>query len=150
MTQQATATLRYLRMAPRKVRLVADLIRGLSVHDARIQLQYSAKDASKPLLKLLNSAVANARHNAGLVEDSLQITKITVDGGPILKRWMPRAMGRATPIRKRTSHIELVLTGVAEEQTKKAKKVKEAEEVTAEVVEEPKKPGKKTSAKSKK
>lgn len=131
MTQQATASLRYLRMTPRKIRLLADLVRGLSVNDARVQLTFSKKTAAKPLLKLVNSAVANATHNGGLKEETLKIAAITVDGGPMLKRWMPRAMGRATPIRKRTSHINITLSGEMGETKKNANNETVAAEVVA-------------------
>ncbi|MBD3310919.1 MAG: 50S ribosomal protein L22 [Candidatus Magasanikbacteria bacterium] len=119
---QTQAKLRFLRIGPRKVRLLADLIRGMKVEKAIEQLMFSKKDAAKPLLKLLNSAIANAEHNHEMKKDTLVIKKAFVDGGPVLKRWMPRAMGRATPIRKRTSHITIVLEGDAEE--KKSKKDK--------------------------
>jgi len=109
MSQPVIAKLNYLRLAPRKVRLVANLIKGMRVKEARVQLKFCPKRASQPLLKLLNSAVANAEHNFQLKEDNLYISKITVDQGPSLKRWRPRAFGRAFPIMKRTSHITLVL-----------------------------------------
>ncbi|MBI5222466.1 MAG: 50S ribosomal protein L22 [Candidatus Magasanikbacteria bacterium] len=112
---ETKAKLRYLRMAPRKIRALADLINGLSAAEAITQLEQSRRVAAKPLLKLLQSAVANAKHNDNLREDGLIVKHIIVDGGPILYRWMPRAMGRATPIRKRTSHIVLTLTGEVKE-----------------------------------
>lgn len=123
MKQQATAKLNSLRMSPRKVRLVINLIRHKSMDDAFIQLQYSKKDAARPIMKLLRSAIANAEHNHQMDTNSLQIVEAYVDGGPVLKRWMPRAMGRATPLRKRSSHITIVLEGVIKE-TKKITKVK--------------------------
>lgn len=131
----ATAKLKNLRMGPRKVRLVVDLIRGIRVHDALAQLQFSTKHAARPVLKLLQSAVANATNNGHLKEESLCITEAFVDGGSVLHRWMPRAMGRATPLRKRSSHITLVLSGDLD--TAAAKKEEDAETVSAEVVEEP-------------
>lgn len=106
---QVTAKLNHLRISPRKVRLVTDLIKGLSVKEAKTQLRFAIKKSASPILKLLDSAISNAKHNFNLDEDNLYIAKLTVDGGPSLKRWMPRAMGRATPILKRTSHISLVL-----------------------------------------
>lgn len=130
----ATAKLKSLRMGPRKVRLVVDLIRGIRVHDAMTQLQFSKKHAARPVLKLLQSAVANATNNAHLKEETLCISEAFVDGGSVLHRWMPRAMGRATPLRKRSSHITLVLSGDVD--TAAAKKQEEAEAVSAEVVEE--------------
>ncbi len=106
------ASLRYLRMAPRKVRLVIDVIRGLSVTEAETRLTFLPKAAAMPVLKLLRSAIANAEHNFKLSRENLYVTTITADGGPILHRWHPRAMGRAAPIQKRTSHITLILSDV--------------------------------------
>ncbi|MBU1292011.1 50S ribosomal protein L22 [Patescibacteria group bacterium] len=104
-----TAKLRHLRISSRKVRLVVDLVRGLNVIEAEKQLKFLPKRAAEPVLKLLNSAVANALNNFKALKENLFIAKIMVDPGPTLKRWMPRAMGRATPLRKRTSHITIVL-----------------------------------------
>ncbi len=101
--------LNYLRIAPRKVRLVADLIRGKYVDEAQIQLSFLNKKASLPLLKLLKSAIAAASHDFKMKTNNLFIYKITVDEGPKLKRWMPRAFGRAAEIQKKTSHITLCL-----------------------------------------
>ncbi len=106
---QIKAQLKRLRTSPRKVRLVADLIRGMDVEDAKSQLEFVSKKSSKQLLKLLNSAIANAQNNFNLDVSNLYISKIVVDEGPTLKRWRPRAMGRAASIRKRTSHITIVL-----------------------------------------
>jgi len=103
------AKLNFLRMAPRKLRLVADLIRNKEAVKAREILSLLNKKAAKPLLKLLNSAVANAKHGHDLAVGDLRIAKLTVDGGPVLKRWMPRARGRATMIRERISHVNLTL-----------------------------------------
>ncbi|HBL39425.1 TPA: 50S ribosomal protein L22 [Candidatus Uhrbacteria bacterium] len=100
---------RHLRMSPRKVRLIADLVRGLDVSSARRQLMVSKKAASDIVLKLLNSAAANAEHNFQLPTDHLRIVSITVDGGPVLYRYRPRAFGRSAPIRKRTSHVTIAL-----------------------------------------
>ncbi|OGZ24611.1 MAG: 50S ribosomal protein L22 [Candidatus Nealsonbacteria bacterium RIFCSPLOWO2_01_FULL_43_32] len=105
----STASLPYLRIAPRKVRLVADLIRGKSVIQARDILNFTTKKAARPLLKLLNSAIANAKDNLKLDEAQLFITKIEVDEGPKLKRSRPRARGQAYEIQKKTSHLNLVL-----------------------------------------
>jgi len=113
---EVVAKLRRLRIAPRKVRLVADLIRGKKVDEAINILTFLNKKAAKPVLKLLKSAIANAEHNFKLKKDNLFISKITVDEGPKFKRWMPRARGRADLILKRTSHITLVLS---EKETKK-------------------------------
>ncbi len=135
----ATAKLKSLRMTPRKVRLVVDLIRGCRVHDALNQLQFSTKHASRPVLKLLKSAVANAANNHQLVEETLCITEAFVDAGTTLHRWMPRAMGRATPIRKRSSHITLVLTGDVDTAAAKKQEEKTPEVVDAATEEVPKK-----------
>jgi len=106
-----TAKLNQLRMSPRKVRLVTDLVCGRKVSLALAQLENMTKDAALPVLKLLRSAIANAKHNYKMKEEDLRIKNITVDGGAILYRWMPRAMGRATPIRKRSSHITITIEG---------------------------------------
>lgn len=111
-------------MAPRKVRLVADVVRGMEVNKALNQLRFIGKDARKPMQKLISSAIANAEHNFDLDKNNLFIKKITVDGGAVLKRWMPKAHGRATPIRKRSSHINLVLAEIVESGKKGPKKQK--------------------------
>lgn len=103
------ARARHIRMSPRKVRLIADLVRGADVASARRQLSVSKRAAAEVVLKLINSAVANAEHNFRLPTDRLRIAMITVDGGPVLYRYRPRAFGRSAPIRKRTSHITLAL-----------------------------------------
>jgi large subunit ribosomal protein L22 len=97
-------------MAPRKVRLVIDVIRGKDVHTATTQLSFLQKDAALPVLKLLKSAVANAEHNFHLDASALRVKAVMADGGPTLKRSRPRAHGSAAPIRKRTTHILLTLT----------------------------------------
>ncbi len=104
-----SAHLYHLRMGPRKVRLVADTIRGKHVAQAVSTLSLLPKAAALPLRKLLTSAVANATHNFGAHEDDLIVQSLTVDPGPMLKRSTPKAFGRAAPIRKRSSHIHLVL-----------------------------------------
>jgi large subunit ribosomal protein L22 len=106
---QATAQLRYLQIAPRKVRLVASALRGLHVLEAEAQLLNRSKRASEPILKLLRSAVSNAK-NAQMDVSRLVISKIAVDRGPMLKRLLPRAMGRGTPIHKIMSHVVIVLS----------------------------------------
>ena len=135
-----TAKLRYLRIAPRKVRLTADLIRGKKVQEALNQLQFITKRAALPLTKLLKSAMANARNNFGLEEGNLYISKITVDEGPKLKRWMPRARGRVTEIQKKTSHITLILDEIAKKpkKVKKAKKTEKVEKIKIPKEEKPK------------
>jgi large subunit ribosomal protein L22 len=105
-----TATLSYLRMSPRKVTLVAQLIRGQGVGDAQTQLRFFPKRAAQPLLKLLNSAVANAENNFKLEKDNLYIRSVIVNQGPALKRFQPRAFGRAAQIMKRSSHVTITLT----------------------------------------
>jgi len=114
-----TVKLRRLRIAPRKVRLVADLIRGKSVEEAQTILQFTIKRAALPLLKLLNSAVASAKQK-NLDPARLYISKITVDEGPKFKRWQPRARGQASEIQKKTSHITLVLAEIKRPPNRKA------------------------------
>jgi len=106
-----TAKLKYLRMSPRRLRLIGDLLKNKSVEKAVALLDNMTKHGARPMKKLLLSAVANAKHNFNMKEDGLKIKQIIVNGGPILYRWMPRAMGRATPIRKHSAHIEITLEG---------------------------------------
>ena len=103
------ATLKNYRQSPRKVRLVADFVRGKSADRALTELDFVGKRAAAVLKKLLNSAVAGAKHNFNTEKENLFIEKITVDKGPTLHRWRPRARGRAAPINKRTSNITVVL-----------------------------------------
>lgn len=114
MAIEVKAKLSYLRISPRKVRLVADLVRGKKAVRAVEILSLLSKEAAKPVKKLIESAIANAKNNHELAVDNLRLVKIIVDEGPTLKRWKPRARGRATTIRKRTSHVKLVLEAVAE------------------------------------
>lgn len=118
---QVTAKLNYLRTAPRKVRMVADMIRGKDVETARTLLRFSLKKSNKPIEKLLNSAVANAKNDFDLQAKNLKIAKITVDEGPKLKRWRPRSRGRAMPIQKKTSHITIVLEPIKPSDSVKGK-----------------------------
>ena len=104
------AQAKYVRCAPRKARLVVDHIRGKSVGDARAILATTPRHAARDVLKLLDSAIANAENNHELVADELKVAKVFVDEGPTLKRFQPRAQGRATRIRKRTSHMTILLT----------------------------------------
>jgi ribosomal protein L22 len=104
------AKARYVRVAPRKARLVADQVRGLPVTEARTLLNFSSRGAARDIAKLLDSAAANAESNHDLIAEDLRIATITVDEGPTIKRWRARARGRATRIDKRTSHISLALT----------------------------------------
>ncbi len=104
------ARLSYLRIAPRKIRIVADHVRGMPVGEALALLKYTPQAAAKPLAKLLRSAVANAEQKGGHVDvDALFVKTLTVDGGPKLRRFMPRAMGRAYRVEKRTSHVYVEL-----------------------------------------
>ena len=106
------ASARYVRIAPRNARLIADQVRGLHIEKARALLQFSPRGAAQDIHKLLDSAAANAENNHDLIPDEMKISSITVDEGPTLKRYRPRAQGRATPIHKRTSHIAVALTPV--------------------------------------
>lgn len=107
---QAKAVARYIRIAPRKAQLVVDLIRGKQVGEAIAILRHTPKSASPIVEKLLNSAIANAEHNYSLDINKLVVEQIFVDQGPTLKRFRPRAMGRASRINKRTSHITVVVS----------------------------------------
>jgi large subunit ribosomal protein L22 len=134
--------LKFIRTSPRKARIIANLVKGMNVVVAENQLHFANKVAARIISKLLDSTVANAINNFKLKKEDLYIKKITVDGGPSLKRWMPRAMGRATPILKRSSHIMIVLderpssASSSRETIKehgkvdKAKKVKETKKAT--------------------
>jgi large subunit ribosomal protein L22 len=104
-----TATLKYLRITPRKVRSVARLLKGLPLPEAEAQLIYERRRAAKPLLKLLRSAAAGAKHARNVDEATLYIQSIRVDKGLILRRHLPRARGMATPIEKKSSHVTLFL-----------------------------------------
>ncbi len=104
------ATAKYVRTSPRKARLVCDHIRGKSVQEARAILAHTPRAVARDWSKLLESAIANAEHNHELIGDDLHIAAVTADDGPTLKRFQPRAMGRATRIRKRTSHLTIMLT----------------------------------------
>jgi ribosomal protein L22 len=109
------ASSRYVRIAPRKARLVADQVRGLHIEKARALLQFSPRGAARDIGKLIESAAANAENNYELIGDEMRIAEITVDEGPTLRRYRPRALGRATPINKRTSHIEVALSPEGED-----------------------------------
>ena len=106
------ASARYVRIAPRKARLIADQVRGMHIEKARALLQFSPRSAAQDIHKLIDSAAANAENNHDLIGDEMRVSSITVDEGPTLRRFRPRAMGRATPINKRTSHIRVALTPV--------------------------------------
>lgn len=110
-TEKARAVSRYARVAPNKVRQVVAHIRGLPVEEARRVLAFSPKDAAVQVSKTLDSAIANAEHNASVAfdADELVVTSAVIDEGPTLKRFQPRAMGRAYRVRKRTSHITIAV-----------------------------------------
>jgi large subunit ribosomal protein L22 len=103
------AQAKYVRQSPYKVRLVLDLVRGMPVDDARATLDFTNRRAAPTIRKVLDSAVANAEHNFALDADELIVSEAYADEGPTLKRWRPRARGRATRINKRTSHITIVV-----------------------------------------
>jgi len=112
---EAKATVKYVRITPQKARRAVDLIRGHQVEEARRILRFSPLGASKVLEKALNSAVANAEQQPGVVAQNLVVDRAWVDEGPTLKRWRPRAYGRATKVFKRTSHITLVVRSLGED-----------------------------------
>jgi len=121
------AKLKSLRVSPRKTRLVTQSIKGVDVNDALVQLGYLIKKSSLPVEKLLRSAIANAENNFGLDKDNLYVYDIQVGEGTTLKRWLPRAFGRATPLRKRTSRITIVLEERVEGKNRKTKEQMEKE-----------------------
>ena len=110
----ARAQAKYIRQSPYKVRRVLDLVRGLPVDEARVVLEFTNRKAAGTVIKVLDSAVANAEHNFALDADELVVAEAYADEGPTLKRWRPRARGRATKIRKRTSHITIVVAETEE------------------------------------
>ena len=120
------AKVKHIHMSPRKVRLVVNVIRGWEVNKALDQLKFINKWAAKPIIKLINSAIANANNNYEIAKDNLYIKEIRVDEGATIHRWMPKAHGRATPIRKRTSHVYIVLSEI-KASVKKQIKRKETE-----------------------
>ena len=133
-----SAKLRNLHIAPRKVRLVADMIRGKKVEQASSILNFTIKGASLPLFKLLKQAMANAKNNFQIDPTNLFVFKIAVDEGPKQKRWMPRARGQAYEIQKKTSHITLVLEEIVKTKgkAKKAKAENDKEEAVKKEEEE--------------
>ena len=112
---EAKATMKYVRTSPRKMRRVIALIRGQHVEEARRILRFSPLGASRDVAKLLDSAVANAEQTPGVVSQNLTVSKVWVDEGPTLKRFRPRAYGRATRMRKRTSHVTVVVRSMGDE-----------------------------------
>ena len=113
-------------MSPRKVAVVAALVRGRSVADALVILEHTPRRASIAVKKVIDSAKANADHNHGLKPDTLQITEISVTAGPRLKRYRPAAHGRALPFQRKTAHIRVVVDGEARQVKKPVTKEKEA------------------------
>ena len=109
------AQAKYIRQSPYKVRLVLDLVRGLPVIEAEDVLRLTSRGATDPVAKVLRSAVANAEHNHALDAEDLVVAEAYADEGPTLKRYRPRARGRAARIRKRTSHITIVVSDMNEE-----------------------------------
>lgn len=112
---EARATVKYVRTSPRKMRRTVDLIRGQHVEEARRILRLSSLGASRDLEKLLNSAVANAEQRPGVIAENLMISKAWVDEGPTLRRYRPRAYGRASRVRKRTAHVTVVVETMGDE-----------------------------------
>lgn len=117
-----TAIVKNHRQSPRKVRLVADFVRGKRIAEAMTTLSFLSKRAASPIMDVIQSAVSNAKHNMKLDPDTLVIKEIRVDEGVVLKRFLPSSRGSAKPIKKRTSHIRVVLGEQATEKAKKAKK----------------------------
>jgi large subunit ribosomal protein L22 len=123
---ETRASLRHLRTSPTKVREVLGLIRGREVDDARERLRFSTRGPAGEVLKLLDSAVANAENNQSLPEDELFVARAYADEGPTLKRWRPRARGRGTRIRKRTSHVTIVLSRFSDDELDRRRRREEA------------------------
>lgn len=113
---KAHAQAKHIRQSPYKVRRVLDLVRGLPVDEARVVLDFTNRRAADTIKKVLDSAIANAEHNFALDADELYVEEAYADEGPTLKRWRPRARGRATRIRKRTSHITIVVAETADQE----------------------------------
>jgi large subunit ribosomal protein L22 len=151
--QEAIATARFIRMSPTKARQVIDLIRGRHVDDARRVLQFTPRGASPTVKKVLDSAVANAEHNRNLPADELVVVRAWADEGPTLRRFRPRAQGRATRIRKRTCHISVVVgrieeaDAIPEPQPKRTTRKRPSGEATTKKTTAKKTTAKKTTAK---
>ena len=135
---EVRANSNFIRTAPRKVRLVADMIRGKKVPQALDILEFCKKWAKEPVLKLLKSAVANAAHNFNLQKENLFVKTIMVNQGPMLKRFTPKAFGRASSIQKKMSHVELVLGELKKQEEKAVAPVKEKIAAAAKRVQAPK------------
>ena len=119
---ETRASIRYLRTSPSKVREVLGLIRGREIDDARERLRYCERGPAGDVLKLLDSAVANAESNDNLPEDELFVARAYADEGPTLKRWRPRARGRGTRIRKRTSHVTIIVSRFSDEERERRRR----------------------------
>ena len=157
--QEAIATAKFIRMSPTKARQMVDLIRGRHVDEARRVLRFTPRSASLPVAKVLESAIANAEHNRALPADELIVVRAWADEGPTLRRFRPRAMGRATRIRKRTCHISVVVGRPAEvlpqvrpeqkseDKKKTTRRKTTSKKSTAETTTERKTAAKKTTAK---
>ena len=143
------AKARYVRVSPRKVRLVLDAVRNLNPEKAVIHLSLMPQKSARPVRKLIESAIANAENNFKLKKNDLKIKSLVADEGPTLKRWRARAFGRAAMIRKRTSHISVILTDgkdevvVKKDENKLAEKVLEKKETTSKETKSEKKTDKK-------
>ena len=124
---KVSAKLNYIRISPRKVRIMTSLIKGLDGCEAVSQLERTVKRSSVPLRKLLQSAMSNGENNFGIDKDNMYVHEVKVGEGPTLKRWMPRAFGRAAQIRKRTSKIEIILEEIIEGAGRKTKEQMEEE-----------------------
>lgn len=143
---KVTASAKFIRISPRKARLVVDAVRGLSASEAERVLQVMNKKSAEPVLKLLRSAIANAQQNFQLQKENLFIAEIVVNEGMTIKRFMPRAFGRASGIRKRTSHFSIALEEKKEIQKKgKAVVQDEKKEKTETVAKKKAAPKKKTT-----
>jgi large subunit ribosomal protein L22 len=139
---KVTAKAKHIRIAPRKTRLVADLVRGKKAEEAQRILSFTIKKGASPLLKVLNSAIASAKNNFEIEPSNLYIKKIVVDEGPKLKRWRPRSRGMASPIQKKTSHFEIVLEEISETKktiSPKKEKIKVVKKISQEDLKEIKK-----------
>jgi large subunit ribosomal protein L22 len=144
--QEAIATAKFIRISPTKARQVVDLIRGRHVEDARRVLRFTQRGPSPTVAKVLESAVANAEHNRELPGDELIVTRAWVDEGPTLRRFRPRAMGRATRVRKRTCHISVVV-GRPEDVIADLRRTASSKKTTAKKTTAKKTTAKKTTAK---
>ncbi len=142
--KQVKAFARHIHMSPQKLRLVANLIRKTRVEVALEQLRFSSKNAALPITKVINSAIANATHNFNLKRENLYVKAITVDGGPVMKRMEPRAQGRGFIVRKRTSHISVILEAKENKSNRKSRRSIFSLRPRQEVVESANKPTQET------